>query len=124
MRRVRHCLPPLGPMIFGLAMAVLAPGCTYTGYSIRAPYDTRVKTVYVPVFKSVTFRRDINLMLTEMVIKEIERRTPYKVVNDEAEAGGKHHRGGWFHRHCGRRLEGSRVQVELHSGTLLVNAPG
>ena len=53
-------------------------GCT--GYSIRAPYDTRIKTVYVPVFKSITFRRDVNLMLTELVIKEIERRTPYKVV--------------------------------------------
>ena len=54
--------------------------------SIRAPYDTRIKTVYVPVFKSITFRRDVNLMLTELVIKEIERRTPYKVVGTREEA--------------------------------------
>jgi hypothetical protein len=39
-----------------------------------------VKTVYVPVFRSVSFRRDVNLQLTELVIKEIERRTPFKVV--------------------------------------------
>ena len=65
---------------------LLAPGCKVTGYSIRPPYDTRIKTVYVPVFKSITFRRDVNLMLTELVIKEIERRTPYKVVGKPEEA--------------------------------------
>ena len=86
MRRVRHCLPPLGLMIVGLALAILAPGCKFSGYSIRAPYDTKIKTVYVPVFKSITFRRDINIMLTNLVIQEIERRTPYKVVQNEAEA--------------------------------------
>ena len=85
MRSVRHSRPCLG-VILGLAMAVLAPGCKVTGYSIRAPYDTKIKTVYVPVFKSTTFRRDINIMLTEMVVKEIERRTPYKVVQNGSEA--------------------------------------
>ena len=85
MRSVRHGLPSLG-VILGLATAVLAPGCKVTGYSIRAPYDTKIKTVYVPVFKSTTFRRDINIMLTEMVVKEIERRTPYKVLQDGSEA--------------------------------------
>ena len=52
-------------------------GC---GYSVRAPFDRSVKTVYVPVFRSVSFRRDVQLQLTELVIKEIERRTGYKVV--------------------------------------------
>ena len=85
MRRVRHCPPPLA-LILGLALAALAPGCKITGYSIRPPYDTKIKTVYVPVFKSITFRRDINLMLTELVIKEIERRTPYKVVGTPEDA--------------------------------------
>ncbi len=71
--------PAVG-LILGLALAAMAPGCKVTGYSLRAPYDAGIKTVYVPVFKSVTFRRDINFMLTDLVIKEIERRTPYKVV--------------------------------------------
>jgi hypothetical protein len=69
-------------VLLGLALVASSPGCKIAGYSIRPPYDTRVKTVYVPVFKSVTFRRDINLMLTELVQKEIERRTPYKVVGN------------------------------------------
>jgi hypothetical protein len=62
-----------------LAMALPA-GC---GYSVRAPYSPEIKTVYVPVFRSISFRRDVNLQLTELVIKEIERRTPYKVVGTQ-----------------------------------------
>lgn len=52
-------------------------GC---GYSVRPPYNRDIRTVYVPIFRSLTFRRDLNLMLTEAVAKEIEKRTPYKVV--------------------------------------------
>lgn len=85
MRSVLRRLPPVG-LVLGLALAALAPGCKVTGYSIRPPYDTHIKTVYVPVFKSITFRRDVNLMLTELVIKEIERRTPYKVVGTPEDA--------------------------------------
>lgn len=61
-----------------LLIALLAcPGC---GYSFRAPFDKSVKTVYVPIFRSTSFRRDVQLQLTELVIKEIERRSGYKVV--------------------------------------------
>ena len=54
-----------------------AGGC---GYTVRAPFDKSVKTVFVPVFKTQSFRRDVNLNLTEMIQKEIQNRTPYKVV--------------------------------------------
>lgn len=64
--------------IAALVLVALAPGC---GYSFRPPYDKSVRTVYVPIFRSQTFRRDINYMLTELVMKEIEKRTPYKVVS-------------------------------------------
>lgn len=86
MRNVRPDASRAALILLGLALAVSAPGCKITGYSIRPPYDTNIKTVYVPVFKSVTFRRDINLMLTELVQKEIERRTPYKVVGTPEDA--------------------------------------
>ena len=55
----------------------LGGGC---GYSVRAPYSHEIKTVYVPLFRSISFRREVQLQLSELVIKEIERRTPYKVV--------------------------------------------
>ena len=70
----------------GLLLLLVISGCKVTGYSIRAPYDTNVKTVYVPTFQSITFRRDLNLQLTELVIKEIGRRTPYRVVGKPEDA--------------------------------------
>ena len=67
--------------VFGLS--AFSGGC---GYSLRAPYDRAIRTVYVPVFRSISFRRDVNTQLTELVIKEIESRTPYKVVGTRADA--------------------------------------
>jgi Lipopolysaccharide-assembly len=52
----------------------------FFGWHFHAPFDTsEVKTVAV-FFKSNVFRRDLQLMLTEAVIKEINLRTPYRVV--------------------------------------------
>jgi Lipopolysaccharide-assembly len=52
----------------------------FFGWHFHAPFDTsEVKTVAV-FFKSNVFRRDLQQMLTEAVIKEIHLRTPYRVV--------------------------------------------
>ncbi|MDX2039586.1 MAG: LPS assembly lipoprotein LptE [Isosphaeraceae bacterium] len=59
------------------ALAATALGC---GYTLRPPFNDSIRTVYVPVFRSVSFRRDVNLKLTEAVQKEIRTRTPFKVV--------------------------------------------
>ncbi|QEH34098.1 hypothetical protein OJF2_26320 [Aquisphaera giovannonii] len=70
-------------MRLGLIALALLPAATLgCGYSIRAPFDKSVKTVFVPVLKTRTFRRDLNLNLTEMIQKEIMHRTPYKVVGN------------------------------------------
>jgi hypothetical protein len=61
-------------------LVALPGGC---GYNFRAPYEHEIHTIYVPVFRSIDFRRDVNLQLTELVIKEIERRTPWKVVGTQ-----------------------------------------
>jgi hypothetical protein len=44
-------------------------------------YAADVATVYVPMIESDSYRRDLGERLTEAVIKEIELKTPYKVVN-------------------------------------------
>lgn len=72
-----------GWFALALAAATLAGGC---GYSIRPPFDHQIRTVYVPVFRSQSFRKDMNLMITERVQKEIARRTPYRIVNSEEAA--------------------------------------
>jgi Lipopolysaccharide-assembly len=66
-----------GTLILISAGASILSGC---GYTVRAPFDKSVKTVFVPVFRTQSYRRDLNLNLTEMVQKEIMQRSPYKVV--------------------------------------------
>ena len=96
--RWRMCLARSLTMI---GLAGMLSGCTnlpvgspfgntdkdgFFGWHIGAPFDTsEVKTVFV-YFKTQTFRRDLQLMLTEAVEKEIDMRTPYKVVGNPAKA--------------------------------------
>ena len=57
--------------------ATMLAGC---GYTTRPMYPCTIQTVYVPMFESKVFRRGLEFQLTEAVIKEIELKTPYKVV--------------------------------------------
>ncbi len=65
-----------------LLLLLLFAGCA--GYQIgnRTLYRTDLKTIHVPMFKSASLRPDLGEWLTEAVIKEIEARTPYKVVSN------------------------------------------
>lgn len=63
------------------AMAVLsAGGCAAYRFGAASLYPPDIHTVYVPVFESNSFRRNLSEGLTELVCKEIELKTPYKVV--------------------------------------------
>ena len=55
---------------------------TVLGYTTKPNYEESIKTVRVPIFKNTTFRRGVEFDLTRAVIREIEAKTPYKVVND------------------------------------------
>jgi Lipopolysaccharide-assembly len=58
----------------------------FFGWHFHAPFDTsEVKTVAI-FFKSNVFRRDLEKQLTEAVVKEINLRTPYRVVGNHADA--------------------------------------
>ena len=52
------------------------------GYQIgnKSLYPAGIETVYVPICKSNSFRRGLGEQLTEAIQKEIEKKTPYKVV--------------------------------------------
>ena len=65
-----------------LCLYLIFSGCA--GYQIgnQSLYPAEVRTVYVPVFQSNSFRRNLGERLTEAVVKEIEAKTPYKVVGD------------------------------------------
>jgi hypothetical protein len=65
-------------LAFSASFALAASGGC--GYSFHAPFDPKIRTVYIPVFRSISYRRDLNLQLTELIIKEMERRTPFRNV--------------------------------------------
>ena len=50
-------------------------------FGARTLFPPNIETVNVPVFDSSSFRRELGEELTEAVIKEIERRSNYKVVS-------------------------------------------
>jgi len=66
-----------------MAMCLLLPGCIGYHLGNQSLYTPQVRTVHVPVFQSDSFRRNLGERLTEAVIKEIELKTPYKVVPRE-----------------------------------------
>ncbi len=69
----------LGPLLLGLVCSL---GCASYQVGARTLYAPDVDTVYVPMIESDSFRRDLGERLTEAVIKEIELRTPFKVVGN------------------------------------------
>jgi hypothetical protein len=76
--------------LFGLTAlsALLLSSCegggqfTVFGYTTKPNYDLSIHTVYVPIFKNLTLRRGLEFDLTRAVVREIEAKTPYKVVSD------------------------------------------
>ena len=55
-------------------------GCASYRMGSASLYAPDVTTVYVPMIESNSFRRDLGKRLTEAVVKEIELKTPFKVV--------------------------------------------
>jgi hypothetical protein len=62
-----------------LSLIFLA-GCATYQVGSGSLYAPDIATVYVPMIESDSYRRDLGERLTEAVVKEIELKTPYKVV--------------------------------------------
>ncbi|MBM4021488.1 MAG: hypothetical protein FJ284_04455 [Planctomycetes bacterium] len=85
-QRHRRCRRWLVAML----LAATAPGCASYRIGNNTLYASNVRTIYVPLFQCDSYRTtpaiDIGERLTEAVCKEIEKRTPFKVVGSEAAA--------------------------------------
>jgi hypothetical protein len=60
---------------------VISAGCIGYHVGTNSLYAADVATVYVPMIESDSYRRDLGERLTEAIVKEIELKTPYKVVS-------------------------------------------
>lgn len=71
--------PLAKPML--TACLLMITGCA--GYQVgpSALFRADIQTVYVPVFESDSYRPHLGEQLTEAVIREIQMRTPYRVVH-------------------------------------------
>ena len=75
------------PLLLLAVSALLLPSCnwdgnfTVLGYTTKPQYPDHIRTIYVPIFKNLTMWRGLEFDLTQAVIREIEAKTPYKVVS-------------------------------------------
>ena len=75
-------LPLRTTVLLGLTMAALCITSGCAGYQVGSAslYNPNVRTIYIPVVRNETYRPDLGVQLTEALQKEVEMRTPYKVV--------------------------------------------
>lgn len=72
--RAACCLLVLFASLTGLS------GC---GYKMGGPYRTEPRSVYVEMFGSKEFRRDLEFRLTEAIKKRVATDTPYRLAPPE-----------------------------------------
>jgi hypothetical protein len=68
-------------------LSVALGGCASDptqGYSFGAAYDDEIRTIAAPVFDNVTFSHGLEALLTEAIVKEIHRTTPWGVTGENA----------------------------------------
>ena len=51
------------------------------GYSSSSLYPKQYQSIAIPIFQNSTMTRDVEFMLTDAIIKEIQFRSPYRVVD-------------------------------------------
>lgn len=66
--------------LLAACIGLAAGGCATYRFGAQSMFRDDVRTVYVPIIESDSFRRFLGERLTEAVAKEVERRSPYKVV--------------------------------------------
>ncbi len=70
---------PPGMIAVAALILLVGGGCAGYRFGTAGLYRQDVRTVHVPVFESLSYRRDLGERLTEAVIKELHRRTPFRV---------------------------------------------
>ncbi|MCA9288045.1 MAG: hypothetical protein KDA05_05640 [Phycisphaerales bacterium] len=80
---LRGCLLALG--LAGLSACASDPT---EGYSFETTYDHSVRTISVPIFQNSTFWTGVETELTEAIIAEIQRATPWRVTPERPGGGG------------------------------------
>ncbi len=78
---------PGAAVVTWLAVSSCLAGCSsdpHSGYSFSPAHDTGIATVHVPMFQNNTFSRGLEVELTDAIIKEIQKSTPWRTTAEPA----------------------------------------
>lgn len=75
----RIALRRIGALVSSAGLTALG-GCAAYRFGNATLYPADIETIYLPVFESDSFRRNLAEFLTEAIAKEIQLKTPYTVV--------------------------------------------
>ncbi len=66
-----------------LGLSVMSIFCSGCGYSMDTPYRRGISTIAVPMWQrgSKVFYRDVEIRLTQALVKTIQAETPYRIVD-------------------------------------------
>lgn len=119
--------------LLGTCLLGLVEGC---GYSTKRPFPQNVRTVYVDMFQSKTWRRGIEFRLTEAVRKRIDMVADYRnaprnqadtILTGEVVAFNQAAFGSDFQTALPRQLVGQLVVSfrwkDVRSGEILAEVP-
>lgn len=81
------------------------------GYSFETTYDQSVRTISVPIFQNETFHVGVETELTEAIIAELRRTTPWAVTPERPGGGGDTTLSGVV-----RKVELARLSTSRDSG--------
>ncbi len=79
--RWRRCGQRTVLALLAVSFVSMATGC---GYTTQRPFRTDIQTIHVEMFQSKEFRRELEMSLTEAVIKRIQMDTPYQLAPRES----------------------------------------
>lgn len=69
-------------LVAAASLVAITSGCAAYRFGNATMFRPGIRTIHVPVVRNDTFRHDLGVRLSEALVKEIERRTPYKVTGD------------------------------------------
>lgn len=79
----RGCLALLATAL--IACGLISCGADATrGYAFSSTRQSEVRSVAVPIFNNTTFTRGIEFDLTDALVKEIQRTTPWAITRSDA----------------------------------------
>ena len=82
-RTLPSCPLPIRALFIAICASMTLVSCASDpsqGYAFSSTFDESIQSVAIPIFKNETTSRGLEVQLTESLIKELQRRTPWHIA--------------------------------------------